>query len=388
MLDIENYIESQFREIKNYENFEYVNLYKNFSSEKIQIIFSTVHYLFNTNYQRMNERLPTKEYGAYFWAEESRNLIFAINTIRGMQRTLRDTAYAFELDDYYEDIVKKSEDFLSKSNGSEIPPYMEKITLYYLKPLFIKKNSVELKNNEGQHRYADLKIIGEGSYAKVFNYFDSFYNRKFVVKRAKKDLNDKELKRFKQEFEQMKSLSSPYIIEVYKYDDSKNEYIMEYMDITLAKYIEKYNSTLTKEDRKRIISQILRAFKYIHSKKLLHRDINPKNILIKTYDDVIVVKISDFGLVKVPDSDLTTINTELKGYFNDPGLITEGFYNYGILHETYALTRLIYFVMSGKTNISNIQDVNLCTFVNKGLSNNLTERYQSVDEIISAVQSL
>ena len=132
----------------------------------------------------------------------------------------------------------------------------------------------------------------------------------------------------------------------------------------------------------------MRAFRYIHSKGLLHRDISPKNILLKKYDDVSVIKVSDFGLVKVPDSNLTTINTEFKGYFNDPRLLTEGFYNYGILHETFAITRLIYFVISGKTRIDNIKDVKLSSFVNKGLSTNLSERFQSVDEMIIAVKEL
>lgn len=208
------------------------------------------------------------------------------------------------------------------------------------------------------------------------------------MKRAKKDLDKKEVERFKQEFEQMNSLSSPYIVEVYRYENDANEYIMEFMDYSLDKYIEKNNSKLTQGDRKLIVNQILRAFIYIHSKCSLHRDVNPKNILLKKYDDVNVIKVSDFGLAKVPDNNLTTINTEFKGYFNDPILLAEGFYNYGILHETYAITRLVYFVMSGKTRMDNIKDVNLSSFVKKGLSVNLSERYQSVDEMIKAVKKL
>lgn len=388
MLNIDNYLEGKFREIGSYKNYEYTDLYRDFSSEKIKIIFSTVHHLFNVNYKRMNERLPTKEYGAHFWAEESRELLFAIEIIRGMQRTLKNTAYDFELVDYYDEVVKKSEKFLSPSCGSDIPSHMDKIELYYTIPIFIKKNSVDLGRIDGEHKYTDLKLIGEGSYAKVFSFNDNFYNRKFVLKRAKTDLNTKELQRFKQEFDQMNVLSSPYIVEVYRFDENKNEYIMEFMDITLDKYIEKNNTSLKKEDRKNIIGQILRAFKYIHSKGLLHRDISPKNILIKEFEDVNVVKIADFGLVKAPNSNLTSFSTEFKGYFNDPGLITEGFVNYGILHETYALTRLIYYVMTGKTNTSVIKENKLSAFVNKGLSTNLADRYHTVDEMINEVKLL
>lgn len=34
----------------------------------------------------------------------------------------------------------------------------------------------------------ELKMIGEGSYAKVFRYRDEFYNKYFVLKRAKMTL--------------------------------------------------------------------------------------------------------------------------------------------------------------------------------------------------------
>lgn len=387
-MNIENYIETQYREINQYLNIEFIDLYKSFSHPKLQEVLSTIHHLFSVNYHRMNDRLPTAEYSAHFWADPSRELLFAINTIRGMQRTLKNTPYSFEIDPYYEKIVQNSEGFLSASGGSELPPHMNKIDIYYTEPILHKKDAVHLSVTQDEQRYANLKLIGEGSYAQVFTYTDSFYNRKFVLKRAKSELSTKEIERFRQEYEQMNILFSPYIVEVFKYDDSKNEYIMEYMDVTLDKYYEKHNSNMTKEDRKGIAGQILRAFKYIHSKGLLHRDISPKNILLKVYDDVKVVKISDFGLVKVPDSTLTTVNTEFKGYFNDPGLVTEGFSNYGILHETYALTRLIYFVLTGKMNVSNIKDKNMRLIIEKGLSTNKDKRFKSVDEIIEALKQL
>lgn len=137
-----------------------------------------------------------------------------------------------------------------------------------------------------------------------------------------------------------------------------------------------------------MVNQVLKAFKYLHSKKLLHRDISPSNILLKIYENVVVVKIADFGLVKVPDSQLTNLNTDLKGSFNDSGLATEGFQNYDILHETYALTKLIFFILTGKTNVSNIKNASLNQFVQKGLSTDKSRRYKSVNELSNAVTQL
>ncbi|WP_285004904.1 protein kinase domain-containing protein, partial [Lactococcus garvieae] len=162
------------------------------------------------------------------------------------------------------------------------------------------------------------------------------------------------------------------------------EYTMEYMDYSLEQYISKYNNTIEYSKRKRLGTQILNAFNYIHSKDILHRDISPKNVLLKVYDDVDVIKIADFGLVKIPDSGLTAFDTELKGAFNDPALSQEGFKYYSMVHETYALTKLLYFILTGRTKINSnkIGNENLKTFVSKGTNIDKKQRFQNVKEMI------
>lgn len=233
MATVDNYIESQYRLLGDRINIEYLDLYESFHNRKIQEIFSTIHHLFVENYSAMNERLPTGDYGNHYWAENSRELILAIEVLRGLERVLKTTNDAFSVDPYYEQIITKSMGFLVKSGGSPIPPHMEKVVIYYTDPIFRKKDSVKINSTSAEQQYADLKQIGFGSYATVYSFFDKFYNRTFVLKRANSDLSSKEIERFKQEYEQMTRLSSPYIVEVYRYDGEKNEYIMEYMDFTL-----------------------------------------------------------------------------------------------------------------------------------------------------------
>lgn len=179
----------------------------------------------------------------------------------------------------------------------------------------------------------------------------------------------------------MKEFKSPYIVEVFTYNSPKKEYYMEFMNTTLDQYIQRNNTKLNTVKRKGIVRQILKAFLYIHSRGKYHRDINPKNILVKYYDDVDVIKIADFGLIKIPGSQLTSLGEEIKGYFNDPALSLDGFDIYNIYHETYALTRVIAFVMTGKTNLNNINDENLKKLVKKGLSEDIKKRFQSVEEL-------
>lgn len=388
-MNIDNYIESQYRELLSCSqiNAEYADLYKPVKNQKLQEILMTLHHDFVDLFRTMNERLPTGENGAHFWAGQSRALIKRIDIALGLTRTLKETSLAIQIDSYYLKLFTDCLDFLTSSGGSQLPANMKKVELYYTIPIFKPLSSVTISHEQRDFTFS-LKLIGTGSYANVYKYKDTFYNRPFILKRAKKGLTNKELARFKREFDVMQDLSSPYIIEVYTYNPDKNEYIMEYMDYTLDDYISKYNSTLTLAQRKGIAQQILRAFDYIHSKGELHRDISPKNILIKKYDDVVVAKISDFGLVKIPDSTFTTVNTEYKGYFNDPSLVVEGFNTYGILHETYALTRVIYYVLTGKTNIDKIANPNLKHFVETGLNVDKNKRFQNVSEMTAMLKKI
>jgi serine/threonine-protein kinase len=383
-MNAENAIESHYRKLYELLNNEYEELYESIKNDKLRIIFSTLHSSIIGLFDSMNNRLPTDEDSAHFWADPSRDLIKSIEIIEALERSLKNSEHAFYVEEYHRDRLTFCKSFLSRSGGSAIPPYTEKLELYYTIPIFFPQSSIKIENKNNN---ADLKALGSGSYANVYKYFDSFYLKSFALKRAKKDLNEKEIQRFRREYEQMSKLSSPYVLEVYGYNEKNNEYVMEFMDSSLDKYMSKNNDKLSFQDRVKLGLQILKAFLYIHSKNILHRDISPKNILLKEYDDVVVVKIADFGLVKIVESELTSANTEFKGYYNDPSLITEGFDSYSILHETYALTRILYYVLTGKSKTEKPPE-NVRAFVEKGLSSNKAVRFKDVDELRKAFQSI
>lgn len=321
-------------------------------------------------------------FGGHYNAHESRLLIEIIDIIRVLQASLKDTN-SFEIAREYNEIIEICRTFLSESGGSTIPEDFQRIIVIEDKPVFTLIDTTAIQVL-GPVSSVNLKQIGEGSYAKVFKYKDPLYGCAFVIKRAKDDLREDELTRFQNEYNDLMSLDSPFIIKAYYYEKEKNEYTMEYADKTLEKYILENNNKLTFDKRRILINQLLSAFDYIHSKKYLHRDISYQNILVKLYEDnSSMIKISDFGLVKRPESKLTRQGTEIKGAINDySDLSVVGFENYEIRHETYALLKIIYFVLTGRqSNFHREKNEILRAFILRGISSNKDERYTSVEEI-------
>ena len=382
-INIEYFLDKKVAEIQRDEFIDTSNLYDDVADDRLRYIFSVLHYEFN----RLIKFMYSKK-NFHFNANESRELLKYIKVYKETKEVLKNTGNSFELDQDYDSFLRECGKFLQSSCGSEIPEDLQKIELKEYEPIFSFVEQVEIQTPTEKLQYS-LKLIGAGSYAKVYKYHDEFYDQTMVLKRANAGLSEKELGRFKKEYDVMKSLNSPYILKVFKYDSKQNQYYAEYVDLTLHEYIQKNNQKLTINERYNIIMQVLKGFKYIHSKQILHRDISVTNILIKKYDDIVRIKIADFGLVKEKNSNLTSIDSEIKGSLNDESnLSVVGFANYSILHETFALTRLILYILTGKINLDKINDTSIREFVLKGTNGDLEKRYKNVDELTQAFLDL
>lgn len=367
-------------------NLGFYDLYNNISNKYVRFGCTLFHKAYYESFKIMNERLPSIENtNNYFWAANSRDLILYNQLIEKFLKILNNTPYSMSLDDYIYNVIQQTNKFLNPGGG-DITIGMNQITLYHSIPIFLTHDY--LVSDDSSRSFA-LKQVGHGSYATVFKFKDPYYNKYFAIKRAKNDLSDKELKRFKLEFESMKKIDSPYVVEAYKYVDDRNEYIMEFMDDTLESYINKNNNKLTKQKRISLALQLLKALEDIHSYNMLHRDLSINNVLIRQYKNVTVLKVSDFGLVKQTNSNLTDLNTELKGAFNDPALMIDGFSKYSFHHEVYALTRVLYFILTGKLKIdNNLKNGNLKKFINKGMNSDKTKRFKNISEIKAAILNI
>ena len=119
--------------------------------------------------------------------------------------------------------------------------------------------------------------------------------------------SSKLIMRFQREAKAASSLSHPNVITVYDFgvlDDTQPYMVMDYLDgMTLADHLSQ-TGPLPIRDALEIMEQVTAALAHAHRKGVLHRDLKPGNIMLVEGDDGNrQVKILDFGLAKLLDSD-------------------------------------------------------------------------------------
>ena len=107
------------------------------------------------------------------------------------------------------------------------------------------------------------------------------------------------VRRFKNESKAISLLNHPNIVKVYDVSVSENlQYIvMEYVDgMTLREYLNERGGKLTSRETVHFISQILKALDHAHHNGVVHRDINPQNIMLLDNGQL---RMMDFGIARI-----------------------------------------------------------------------------------------
>jgi eukaryotic-like serine/threonine-protein kinase len=344
-------------------------------------VFAVLHGQLNQHFDSINGRAKSTR---HYWADPSRDMLALIDELDDALVSLKVAGFEVVFAAEYRAAVDRCKEWLSMSGGSAVPEDFEQIRLIKFEPVFIRpETTVTLKKRQSA---VQLKMVGEGSYAFVFSFVDPDYGIKFAVKRAKKGLDERDLHRFKREFEILKRLSFPYIVQVYKYDEARNEYTMEYCDETLRNYIARRNSSLSFASRKRIALQFLYGINYLHHERLLHRDVSLQNVLLKVFSSgAVLVKLSDFGLVKDHASEFTRTKTEMRGTIRDP--LLSSFKDYTVLNEIYSLGWVLSYIFTGREALKAGAD-EVSRIIQKCGANDTAQRYQRVIDLIADVESL
>lgn len=157
-------------------------------------------------------------------------------------------------------------------------------------------------------RYKLAEVIGKGSYGVVASATDQFTGEKVAIKKITNVFDHvSDATRILREIKLLRLLRHPDIVEIKHImlppsaRDFKDIYVVfELMETDLHQVI-KANDDLTPEHHQFFLYQMLRGLKYIHSAKVFHRDLKPKNILANSDCKL---KICDFGLARPAFNDM------------------------------------------------------------------------------------
>jgi serine/threonine protein kinase/TolA-binding protein len=163
-------------------------------------------------------------------------------------------------------------------------------------------------------QYKIVGEIGRGNMGVVYKAIHPLMKRVVAVKAMSSRLisDPASRMRFYREAEAVAQLSHRNIITLYDMGDQGGEVylVMEFLDGQDLKTIirdidEAKRKPLSLEARLDIFLQICSGLEHAHSKGVIHRDIKPGNIFVNRSGDV---KILDFGLARLAESDLTGTN--------------------------------------------------------------------------------
>lgn len=201
------------------------------------------------------------------------------------------------------------------------------------------------------------KKIGEGACGQVYMAFDCITCEPFALKQIKKNqLNGYQKEKAKNEGNIMKTIKHPCVVKmhcVHDIDDSM------YITLELMKggdllHRIQQNAFLEENISKLFFYQMCHAVKYLHDRKITHRDLKPDNILLASSQTETLVKISDFGLSKVcQDNSVLRTMCGTPHYVAPEVLLTNGRGEYTQKVDVWSLGVVLYTCLSGTLPFSN-----------------------------------
>lgn len=299
---------------------------------------------------------------------------------------LSKAGHSLDISPEYQRVIENAPAWLVGSGGSPIPEGFTPVVIESYAPVFgLGDQAVKISDS----RTVKLTQIGEGAFAVVHRFTEPNYGMTLARKKLKPSADDREKERFRREFELMKELQFPYVLEVYNFKESDWSYTMEFCDTSLEDYIVKRNNQpgFSSTTRKRIALQFLYGLNFIHSKGHFHRDLSTRNVLLRTFgDSAVLVKLSDFGLAKLKGSDFTMTDTELKETKIDPSL--GSFKDFSAVHDIFAAGFVLLYIFTGRKNLGRSLETPIEQIIHKCVDSQPDRRYQTVLELIADVEAL
>ena len=250
-------------------------------------------------------------------------------------------------------------------------------------------------------RYIIKDKLGEGGMAVVYRAIDKVLDREVAMKFLPEGVtqSSKILELFEKEAKASAGLNHPNVITVFDYGvlDGRPFICMELLrGCGIDELLEPPGTALDLFDVIDIMEGLLGALEYAHSKRIVHRDVKPANIMRVESG---LVKLTDFGIAKVIEPDKSTMIAGTPYY-----MAPEQFTGKGIDHrcDLFAAGVSCYQMVTGQLPFEGLmrwepperpiefRDIPLAldAFIMKSLVFEPDERYQSAKQMLKDLKRI
>lgn len=162
-----------------------------------------------------------------------------------------------------------------------------------------------------------------------------------------------EVKRFLREAEILRPLKNPHIARFFDSQTSDGllflatEYVV---GVPIIESIKQHNKPMSAEQTIKLGSELLSALAYAHSLGVVHRDINPKNVLLVEDGKKTTIKLADFGLARLYESSKLSGLTLTNQFSGTPAFLSPdqimGFRDSRPTVDQYAAAATLYYMLT------------------------------------------
>jgi len=265
-------------------------------------------------------------------------------------------------------------------------------------------------------RYHILEQLGEGGMATVYKAYDTRLETDVAVKVIRTEnlapsVLERSLKRFEREAKALARLTHPNIVKVTDYGEyeGKPYLVMEYLPGGTLK--QKLGKPLEWQEVIHILLPIARALDFAHRQSMIHRDVKPANILITADGEPM---LTDFGIAKIIDEEATQDLTGTSAAIGTPEYMAPEQATAKSVDkraDIYAFGVVLYEMLTGRKPF--IADTPMAVLIKhaieplprpsqfvrdlpprleqillKALAKNREDRYQSMGELVNALEDV
>ena len=169
---------------------------------------------------------------------------------------------------------------------------------------FIEEITTTLNNQTKTRQYIKGRFLGKGGFAKCYELICKDNNKVFAAKMLQKSNLKTERQRQKliTEIKIHKSCHHAHVVAFeHNFEDSENVYILlELCQNQTLNELHMRRKILTEIEVQCYIIQLVKALQYLHSHRIIHRDLKLGNLFL---NDKMQLKVGDFGLATKLDYD-------------------------------------------------------------------------------------